>query len=165
LDSSQKNETWGFDAIVLIFDKKHQEKAERTDFRRIITGFGYRHLNYPDNLNSVGNDTTRELSEEDAIFFNKIFQFQRNSFDFRKKKVAFVNTNEIDRRKSIKTKQEYIQRIKKVLEEDFLFQFDAIHILTEREKNESGGYDAIIIFQCKKCSQLDAIRILKQGGT
>lgn len=163
LDSAQKRLTNGFDAIVLIFDKKYLEKAETTNFRRIITVFGYRKLNYPDNLAYVGNDANNELSEEDVIFFNRIFQHQRDTFDFHNKRIAFVSTTGIDVIKPI-TKQEFIQRIKKHLEKDFLYPYSHVIILSPQEKIETGGYDVILSFQCKKCRE-NAIYIVKKGGT
>jgi hypothetical protein len=68
-----------------------------------------------------------ELTPEEAIFFNKIFRTRRAGFDFFNRKIAFVNTSESGSSGKIKTKKMYIDKIKKYLENDFLFPTDNIY--------------------------------------
>ena len=161
LDSIQQQKTKGFEAIIFAFHKKYQAKAERSSFKRIITVFGYRGLNYPDNLNLVGNDNSPVLSEQDAVFFNQIFKQSRGVFGFNEKKIAIINTQA----RSILPKSEFIDKVKKHLEQDFLYPFDFLYILNDKEKKDSGGYDAVIIYDCLKCGGGDAVEILKKKGT
>lgn len=164
LDSSQKMASKGFDALILVCDKRYEKRAGQMNNNRIVTVFGYRELNYPDNIDFVGKDSNAELSLQDAIFFNRIFQWERKSFDFTGKKIAYIQTTESDERNKIKTKRTYIDRIKNHLEEDFLFPYDNLYLLNETEKAESGGYDAVIMYQCLKCGVKDALYILKKNG-
>lgn len=159
LDSIQKQKTKGFDAIILAFDKKYQKKAEESKFKRIITVFGYRELNYPNNLNLVGNDTSSVLSQQDASFLNQLFNRSRELFDFNGKRIAVIRTQT----KSIISKSEFIDKVKKHLDSDFLYPYDFLYILNDKERKDSGGYDAIIIYDCLKCSGKDAVAILKNG--
>lgn len=158
LDNIQKQTTKGFDAILFVYRKKYIKKANKCKFERIITSFGYRDLNYPDNLKLVGNDNSKLLSNQDAEFFNRIYKFQRDTFDFTNKKVAYINTNDADQ---IKSKNGYIRKIKKHLEDDFLYPTDYLFVFNDNEKKETGGYDAVIVYQCLKCGKQDAIRLLK----
>lgn len=161
LDSFQKQNINGFDAIILTFDKKYEKKAEESNFRRIITVFGYRELNYPDNLNRVGFDKTSVLSPEEASFLNQIFKRSKEEFDFSEKKIAIIRTQT----KSIIPKKEFIDKVKKHFESDFLYPYDFLYILNSKEKKETGGYDAVIIYDCKKCGGREAVEILKKNGT
>ena len=70
--------------------------------------FGYRTLNYPGNLDLVGNDTNAELTDEDAVFFNTIYYYR--DFDFKGKKIAFMNPH-LEEKQVIRTKKEYIEKI------------------------------------------------------
>ncbi len=161
LDSVQKQKTKGFDAIILTFNKKYEKKAEESKSRRIITVFGYRELNYPDNLYFVGNDTSSVLTPQDASFLNQIFKHSKGAFDFSGKNIAIVRTQT----NSVVTKSEFINKVKKHLEGDFLYPYDFLYILNDKEKNESGGFDAVIIYDCLKCEGRDAVAILKKNGT
>lgn len=161
LDSSQQITTKGFSAIILVFNRKYERKYERTNFKQTIDMFGYRELNYPNNLEQLVIDTSSNLSLQEALLLNQIYETSRNGFDFTNKKIAFVITDS----KIIVRKQEYISKIKKHLERDFVYPYDFVYILNEQEKKETKGYDAVIIFSCKKCQGKDAIEILKQNGT
>ena len=162
LSEEQKKESGGIDAIVLLVKRKKQHKVDEKTWARLTEVFGYRTLNYPDNLHLVGNDNTAELTDEDVRFFNRIYHDR--GFDFKGKKIAFMNPH-LDGRESIRTKQEFIGKIKKHLETDFLYPAsEDLVILSEEEKKESGGYDAMIVYQSKKLNEGVLIRILKESN-
>jgi hypothetical protein len=162
LNDDQKKESGGFDAIVLIVQKKKEKKIDAKKIDRITEVFGYRTLNYPDNLHLVGNDNLAELTNEDVILFNRIYHDR--GFDFKGKKIAFMNPH-LDGRESIRTKKEFIEKIKKHLESDFLYPAsEELEILSDEEKKESGGYDAIIIYQTKRSYKDQLIQILKENS-
>ena len=136
---TQKKESGGFDAIVLLIPKKKEKKIDDKAISKLAEVFGYRTLNYPANLHLVGNDDSNELTNEDAIFFNTIYHTR--GFDFKDKKIAFMNPH---------------------LENDFLYPTDDLEIFNEQEKKETGGYDAMIVYQSKKFYKDQLIQILKE---
>ena len=68
-------------------------------------------------------------------------------------------------KQAIRTKKEYIGKIKKHLENDFLYPTDDLEIFNEQEKKESGGYDAMIVYQSKRFFKEQLIQILKDSNT
>lgn len=160
LNEEQKKQSGGFDAIIVIVSKKKEKKIDDREKSWLVNVFGYRTLNYPGNLHLVGNDNIAELTNEDAAFFNTIYH-DRN-FDFQSKKIAFMNPHLIEEKEAIRTKKEYIEKIKKHLEDDFLYPTDELVILNEQEKKESGGYDAMIVYQTKRVYKDELIQILKE---
>jgi len=161
LNDAQKKESKGFDAIVLIVKKKKEKKVDAKMIDKFAEVFGYRTLNYPDNLLLVGNDNSNELSAEEEAFFNQIYNDR--GFDFKGKKIAFMNPH-LDGKESIRTKKEFIEKIKKHLETDFLYPAsEELEILSEEDKKETGGYDAMIIYQTKKSNPGQLIKILKEN--
>ena len=159
---SQKKLSGGFDAVVLLIPQKKEKKITPASINLLSEVFGYRTLNYPDNLQLVGNDNNNALTEEDVIFFNKIYH--KRKFDFKGKKIAFINPHLVNEKQAIRTKKEYIEKIKKHLETDFLYPTDDLEILNEREKIESGGYDAMIVYQSKKFYKDRLVQILKESN-
>jgi len=82
--------------------------------------------------NETGKNTDPLLTASEAAYFNSELLTQRNQFDFRQKKVAFVSN------RSLINKQRYFT---------FWGGKDAVNnllILTETEKQQC-GYDAIIV--------------------
>lgn len=161
LNEEQKKESGGFDAIVVLAPKKKEQKVDHKTGSRLAEVFGYRTLNYPGNLDLVGNDTNAELTDEDAVFFNTIYYYR--DFDFKGKKIAFMNPH-LEEKQVIRTKKEYIEKIKKHLEDDFLYPTDELITLNEQEKKESGGYDAMIVYQTKRSYKDQLIQILKENS-
>lgn len=162
LNEEQKKESKGFDAIVLIVKKKKENKVDSKMTDRIVEVFGYRTLNYPDNLHLAGNDNSPELTDEDAALLNRIYHDK--GFDFKGKKIAFMNPH-LDGKEVIRTKKEFIEKIKKHLENDFLYPAsEELEIFGKEEKKESGGYDAMIIYQTKRSYKDQLLKILKENS-
>lgn len=162
LNDDQRKQSGGFDAIVVLVPKKKEQKIDDKTKSHLSKVFGYRTLNYPANLQSVGNDNLAELTEQDAVFLNTIYHYR--SFDFKGKKIAFMNPHLEKEKQVIRTKKEYIEKIKKHLEDDFLYPTDELIILNEQEKKESGGYDAMIVYQTKRSYKDQLIQILKENN-
>ena len=165
LNEDEKKQSGGFDAFVVLVPKKKENKVGDKTRSRLAEVFGYRRLNYPGNLHLVGNDARDELTDDDAVLFNSIYEQEKGKFDFKGKKIAFVNPHEQEKQQKIKTKVEYINKIKKHLEKDFLYPTDHLEIFNEEEKKESGGYDAMIVYFSKKYGKGDFIQILKENNT
>lgn len=161
LNDEQKKEAGGFDAIVLLIPKKKENKITEKTIDYYTTIFGYRTLNYPGNLSLVGNDNNQGLTDEEAVFFNTIYS--RKLFDFKGKKIAFINPHLVEEKQAIRTKKEYIEKIKKHLENDFLYPTDDLEIFSEQEKEASGGYDAMIVYQSKRYYKHILLKLLKEN--
>ena len=162
LNQEQKKQSRGFDAIIVIVPKKKEHKINDQTKTWLVEVFNYRMLNYPDNLHLVGNDNNPELTAEDAILLNRIYH--NRSFDFKGKKIAFMNPH-LDGKESIRTKKEFIGKIKKHLETDYLYPAsEDLVILSDQEKKESGGYDAMIVYQSKRFYKEQLIQILKENS-
>ena len=156
LTDSLKAITKGFDAIIILIPKKKMKKVNSETSRKIATVFGYRDLNYPENLNSVGTDTSLTLNNEEVKFLNQIYQHDKNKFDFSNKSIVIVDYYS----KSVIKKQDYINRIKNRLKKDFLYQTDDIIVLSEHEKRET-GYDVIILLPVKMIQREELMKIIK----
>jgi len=158
LTDSLKAMTKGFDAIVLLIPKKKLNRVNSETSIKIATVFGYRHLNYPYNLDKVGTDTSLTLNTEEVRFFNKIYQHNKTDFNFENKNIVIVDYYS----KSTEKKQDYINRIKKHLEKDFLYPTDDLIILNDKEKQET-GYDAVILLPVKMIIRDELIEIIKNA--
>jgi hypothetical protein len=156
LTDSLKAITKGFDAIIILIPKKKLKKVNSGTTQKIATVFGYRDLNYPDNLDSVGADTSLTLNNEEVKFLNQIYQHDKNEFDFSNKSIVIVDYYS----KNIVKKQDYINRIKNRLKKDFLYQTDDLIVLSEQEKQET-GYDVIILLPVKMIQREELIEIIK----
>jgi hypothetical protein len=160
LNGEQKKRSGGIDAIVLLVKRKKQQKVDEKTWSRFVEVFGYRTLNYPDNLHLVGNDNDAGLTDEDIKLFNRIYHDR--GFDFKDKKIAFMNPH-LDGKESIRTKKEFIEKIRKHLESDFLYPAsEDLVTLSNEEKKQTGGYDAMIVYQSKRFYKDQLIQILRE---
>ena len=75
-----------------------------------------------------------------------------------------MNPHLFEEKQVIRTKKEYIEKIKKHLENDFLYPTDELVTFNEQEKKESGGYDAMIVYQTKRSDNYPLIQILKESS-
>jgi hypothetical protein len=93
-------------------------------------------------IDSCGLNDEALLNKYESIYFNETFEKQRDGFQFEGKRIAFFEGN-FGRNRN--TKSEYFERWGRgwYLEESNLA--DMIVILTEQEKSDSGGYDAILV--------------------
>jgi len=157
LNDSLRKVTKGFDAIILFIPKRKLDKVNKKTELNIATVFGYRDLNYPDNLDKVGADTSSILNINEIDFFNTIFKHDRKDFEFTNKRIVIVDFYS----KSTETKQNYINRIKKHLENDFLYPTDDLIVLTDKEKIET-GFDAVILLPEKMYIRNELIEIIKK---
>ncbi len=158
LTDSLKAITKGFDAIVIFIPEKKRKKVNAKTAPVVATTFGYRDLNYPDNLQKVGADTSSALNKEEVAFLNQIYQHYPDRFDFSNKKIAVVDQHS----EHIVAKQDYFNRIKKHLGKDFLYPTDDLILLNESEKQET-GYDAVILLPEKMINREKLIEFLKMS--
>lgn len=97
---------------------------------------------YGHNLSNCGLDNNPALTDDEAAFLNAYFGEDENEgFDFKGKKVLIVNGTNGFR---FETKAEYFRDIRIRLEQMAMPVATTPYPLTEMEKIQSGGYDAVI---------------------
>ncbi len=96
-------------------------------------------------LDSCGLDNSSEISKHEAEFLNTYLSEQRGNFDFTGKKIAFVTGSSGSK---MGTKSEYFKNIVQYKKENAKV-VSSIVVLTEDEKQKSGGYDAVVSYWVK----------------
>ena len=93
------------------------------------------------NLDSCGINNSSLVTENEAIFLNNYLNTEQQHFDFRGKKVAFVKSSG---GMTIISKKDYFDGVKErpLTGEGRMSTFCIF--FTEKEKQESGGYDVIL---------------------
>ena len=166
LDTAQKVMTRGYDALLVLVSKKNKGKLQRLNIEKLISEEKNRYPQIPPN---AGLDTNSTITEENAIFFNELYKadlYPKSDFDFKGKKVAIINTHCQFDKVEIVNLANYLKRIKSQLDTYGFSMTDFTYYLDADQKKESGGYDVIIQYQCKKDLPVtDLIKLLKQNGT
>lgn len=93
------------------------------------------------NLDSLGINDDYLLNSEEAKYLNKSVGTELGTFDFNGKKVILSEGNSA----IIITKSDYFQRLVKPYLKAGKDMVNYLAILTDEEKEESGGFDAIIV--------------------
>lgn len=94
-------------------------------------------------LDAMGTNDSLILNQYESALLNIVFKDSLYGFDFTNKKIGFINNG-------IKGKTEYFNMYKKSLaDENFPFDVGTLYIFNEKQKKESGGYDAAIVYWCK----------------
>jgi hypothetical protein len=93
------------------------------------------------NLDSLGINDDYLLNSEEAKYLNKSVGTQLGTFDFNGKKVILSEGNSA----RIITKSDYFKRLVKPYLKDGKDMVNYLVILTDEEKKESCGFDAIIV--------------------
>lgn len=130
----------------------------------ILTGLSYfaiQHRILGQETNNVGQDNNPTLNENEAKFLNDYFSESRGTFDFQDKKVVFVSGST---GKTYITKRDYFDNINKWNETNSRIATSLI-ILTEKEKKESGDYDAILTAWVKVFTPKRRTEIIKELGS
>jgi len=99
---------------------------------------------------SLGLDYNPKLTPQETAYFNKVFIAQLNDFDFTNKKIGFAFKENI----FLTNKNHYFKLTndKEISNEYILI------VLTANEKNNSGGYDALIVI----CDKLEPLKEKKR---
>lgn len=107
----------------------------------------------------VARDKEDILSIQEADLLNSLIKQSQDTFDFHKKKVAFIIGSNGGR---ILTKAEYFQTcINPWIEEGEIPQVLIIE-LTAEEKRKSGGYDALVLSWVKVFTDKRKGKVIKQ---
>lgn len=87
------------------------------------------------------------LLKEESTYLNKIFETTRKDFDFVNKKIGFL-TGSSGRKK--KSKKFYFDMQEKhSADANYPCDNGTLYIFNATQKEESGGYDAAIVYWCK----------------
>jgi hypothetical protein len=140
LDEVEKKESGGYDAVIAFRYKDREVKEKKR--KRIIKRLAECEINKPKNLSLLGLDNNDALSNYESDFFNGEFLQKRKEFNFTNKKVGFFVGNSGG---NLWSKQEYFESYKERVSKGMSGSMDFLLILTEEQKKESNGYDAIIV--------------------
>lgn len=102
------------------------------------------------------------LNPMEGAYLNKIFETTRKDFDFTNKKIGFF-TGSSGNKKS--NKDYYFDMYKKHLtNENYPCDNGTLYIFTDDQKEESGGYDAAIVYWSKFTIPIEKVikRLRKQ---
>ena len=110
------------------------------------------------NLDKMGIDANPLLNKYESAFFNVIFKDSINRFDFTNKKIVFLLAG------NKRSKKEYFKDVKKWYNNDSTTVSSTLYIFNATQKEESGGYDAAIVYWSKFIIPVEKIveRLKKQ---
>lgn len=107
----------------------------------------------------VARDKEDILSIQEADLLNSLIKQSQDTFDFHKKKVAFITGSNGGR---ILTKAEYFQTCINPWKEEGEIPQVLIIELTAEEKRKSGGYDALVLSWVKVFTDKRKGKVIKQ---
>jgi hypothetical protein len=170
LDTAQKKVTHGYDALLVLIDKKHIGKLERLNIEKLIDDT--RNV-YPQFPTDAGKDNNPVLNESNAMFFNAIYDpflgfYQtppKENFNFEGKKVAIFDNGCVKGKPNLVTISAYVKKVQEQLDRLSQCWTDMTYYLNQEQKMESGGYDVIIVYyQLKPCFRVEElIKKLRQN--
>jgi len=105
-------------------------------------------------IDSLGLDSSSILNKYEVAYLDSLFASDK--YDFNHKKVAFIIGEERFWAKTLISKDKYFKLIKR----PNATYGNGIYVLNETEKKDSGGYDVIVISQCRAFNPKDLITIL-----
>jgi hypothetical protein len=123
------------------------------------------------NIDSCGIDNNSKLTSFESDFLNNYLKESRDTFNFKEKKIIFVTYPSGNK---IGTKVEYFTEIKnwdlKYKDNEGITESNkkiatTLITLTEKEKNDSGGYDAILTYWVKFLTNNQKKKVIKQIKT
>lgn len=150
-NESQKKEANGYDIAISVFTKKMplieempryiQNAENRISFPEILKSSAQNgDLRKTDNL---GVDYSPLLNEYESDYFNEVFKDSLNEFNFSGKKIGFIYGG------AKSDKKEYFDLEKKRFKNGETPNSGTLYVFDEVQKEESGGYDAVIAYWCK----------------
>lgn len=146
LSELEKSNSGGYDAIILINSVNNISKKiiQENDIinDKLLEEFSKRELTFPNHLYDIGIEDSSKLNNLEADYFNKILVNKKQNFDFKDKKIGFFIGSSGN---TLSSKKKYFDNLKGRLSNNYSGSSDQLVILTEAQKKESGGYDAIIV--------------------
>ncbi len=113
---------------------------------------------FSQNVENEKEKSNDSLSPQETEILNEIFSESDPDFDFQNKRIAYVagTTGNI-----ILTKDEFFKKYMDPIVDDEKRNVCNLIILTESEKIESGGYDAVILTPAKLFTDKDRNEMIK----
>jgi hypothetical protein len=97
-------------------------------------------------------NTSNSLCQYESNYLNNSFKYYRKDFDFTDKKIGFIiGDKKSNKKKYFEGKSFFIKRNKSTL------NYKSLYIFDEQQKEESGGYDAVICSWCKRTYSMEEI--------
>jgi len=140
-----------FNAVFLIFFLNANLFGQKVENKKQIEENLYH------NLDSMGINVDPYLNQYEIDFFNYIFSEKKKDFNFKKKKIAFIagGFGQINKKKYFVLEKEEVAK--------GYPKNGALILFNEKEKQESGGYDAVIMFSGKLIpTKKQIIKLLKE---
>ncbi len=109
-------------------------------------------------IDSCGMDNIGYLNQHEALFLNNYFRDYKIDYDFKGKRVLFITGSNGN---TLSCKIDYFNDIKKWKLEYNDKISTSLVVLSEKEKEESGGYDAILLYWVKIFTDKSKSRIIK----
>ena len=156
LDSIQRQETNGFDVLILMDTQK--KGIDEKLVGKIIDKLSKCEKEKPTYLYELGLDDNPILTKSESEYFNRAFKDGKANYDFTNLKVGFFFGNNGAR---IQTKKQYFDLVKNRLGNCSSASNDFVIKLTKEEKLESGGFDFIIV-SWSKIIPTDKERLIKE---
>ena len=91
----------------------------------------------------MGVDTSPLLNSYESAYFNVIFKDSLKGFDFTGKKIGFIYSG------AKSNKMEYFKLEKDRFNRNYTLNSGTLYIFNATQKEESGGYDAAIVYWSK----------------
>jgi len=108
-----------------------------------------------DQTDKVETNDNLLLNETEGAYLNKIFETTRKNFDFTNKTIGFL-TGSSGAKKS--SKEHYFDmQNKHFTNEKYPCDNGTLYILNATQKEESGGYDAVIVYWCKALLSVEQV--------
>ena len=102
-------------------------------------------------LNKMGLDSSSLLNDAESAYFNELFKDSLNVFNFVGKKVGFILSG------TRSNKSEYFKEEKDRFNRNYTPNKGTLYIFDKKQKEESGGYDAAIVYWCKFIMPTDKV--------
>lgn len=107
-------------------------------------------------LDKMGVDGSSMLNSYESAYFNVVFKENLNGFDFTGKKVGFIHSG------AKSNKKEYFDLEKDRFNRNNTPNRGTLYIFDATQKEESGGYDAAIVYWSKRLIPIqDIVKRLK----
>ncbi|MDD6209953.1 MAG: hypothetical protein PUB21_05035 [Bacteroidales bacterium] len=98
-------------------------------------------------FDKMGVEETPVLNSSESAYFNVIFEKFRKDFDFESKRIGFITGST---GKTISSKKKYFELEKGRINRNYTPNGGTLYIFDAAQKEESGGYDAAIVYWSKR---------------
>ncbi len=105
-------------------------------------------------IDSMGTDQSSILNKYEGDYLSLTTRRLRKQFDFTNRKIAFITGPSGTK---ISCKKEYFNTDRDRCSNNYSPTCGRLYVFNEKQKEESGGYDAAIVYWCKVLLKADQI--------